>query len=332
MAAQQTFNALDDIFTFGKVPVPEKSPKELMFHCPKQNVPGTDPNSANVLTFARPIQLTMNEEEPVQNSLTFEESDRPIRRFPQHLVEIMRKAERDHGGVRGGAPTPLCGIFTINDDSVAWVAVRGQYETTLVLFSANPERSEVAVPATHVEVEEIVSVCVVPQPSLDGANHLIAIATVSGVRMYRLLVCAASIVIDVSTNIFFSIPDVAVTSIVAADTGRLFAGCIDGWVYELQYIDNISSWWRPPKIRKVAPSISSPFPLVALSYVPAPLFVRDRAKHYFESLTKQWNHMPVVDMCVHTSCEPSPALPPRISSSNTFTSHCFALKSFSLGP
>jgi hypothetical protein len=284
----------------------------------------------------RPSREDRKEDAPVLNSLTFEESDRPIRRFPQHLTEIMRRAEQNHRqdqrSNRGIPPVPLCGILTINEDSVAWVAVRGQFETTLVLFSANPEKSEVAVPATHVEVEDIVSVCAVPQPSADGANNLIAIATVSGVRLYRLLVCAASIVIDVSTNIFFSIPDVAVTSIVASDMGRLFAGCIDGWVYELQYIDNISSWWRPPKIRKVAPSISSPFPLVALSYVPAPLFVRDRAKHYFESLTKQWNHMPVVDMCVHTSCEPSPALPPRISSSNTFTSHCFAFKSFSLGP
>lgn len=97
-------------------------------------------------------------------------------------------------------------------------------------------------PATHVEVEEIVAVCAVPQQSADGPGHLIAIATLSGVWLYRLLVCAASIVIDVSTNIFFSIHDVAVASIAAADTGRLFAGCIDSWVYELQYIDNVSSW------------------------------------------------------------------------------------------
>ena len=214
----------------------------------------------------------------------------------------MRRAEQHHGGVRGRDPAPLSGILNINEDLIAWVAVRGQFETTLVLFSANPERSEVAVPATHVEVEDIVSVCAVPQPSVDGAGHFIAIATVSGVRLYRLLVNAASIVIDVNTDIFFSIPEVAVTCVVAADTGRLFAGCVDGWVYELQYLDNISSWWRPPKIRKVAPSVDSWFPFVALSYVPAPLFVRDRAKHWF-SVAKQWNHMPVVDMCVHSSGE-----------------------------
>ena len=304
--AAQSFNALDDIFysTHGKPGVPSKNPKELVFHCPKQNRAGQEADSANVLSFARPLQPSLVEDVPVPNSLTFEESDRPFRRFPQHLVEIMRNAERNHGGVRGGAPAPLCGIFAINNDSIAWVAVRGQYETTLVLFSANPERSEVAVPATHVEVEEIVSVCVVPQPSLDGANHLIAIATVSGVRMHRLLVCAASIVIDVSTNIFFSIPDVAVTSIAASDTGRLFAGCIDGWVYELQYMDDVASWWRPPKIRKVAPSVSGNSIVVALSYVPAPLFLRDRTKHFLgDSVSKQWKHMPVVEMCVHSSCE-----------------------------
>jgi hypothetical protein len=319
MAAKPTTN-LDDIFC-------ADSSRTLR---PGELAPPPD----NVLTFGRPPRDSI-ECVPLQNSLTFEESDRPIRRFPQHLVEMMRRAEQDHRSLRASPPAPLCGILTINEDLVAWVAVRGEFETTLVLFSANPEKSEVAVPATHVEVEEIVSVCSVPQqPSADGASHLIAIATVSGVRLYRLLVCAASIVIDVSTNIFFSIPDVAVTSIAAADTGRLFAGCIDGWVYELQYIDNISSWWRPPKIRKVAPSVNSCFPLVALSYVPAPLFVRDRAKHYFSyGLAKQWNHMPVVDICVHTSCElPSLACPSRIPSSDAFPSHRDALKSFSLGP
>ena len=295
-------NALDDIFDRpGK---PDKTEKELVFHHKRCNQPGLSANSANVLTFVRPQTLEQTEDVPVQNSLTFEETDRPFRRFPQHLLEIMRRAEQESRVTPGRTPLPLSGILTINEDLVAWVAVRGQFETTLVLFSANPEKSEVAVPATHVEVEDIVSVCAVPQPSVDGANHLIAIATVSGVRLYRLLVCATSIVIDVSTNIYFSIPDVAVTSIVAADTGRLFAGCIDGWVYELQYMDNISSWWRPPKIRKVAPSVNGSYPAVALSYVPAPLFIRDRVKQWFQAgPTKLWSHMPVVDMCVHSSSE-----------------------------
>ena len=303
-----------------------------IFCAPSKSTPNGELDPIH-LTFERPPPVDLKECFPLQNLLTFEESDRPIRRFPQHLVEMMRRAEQDHRSLRASPPAPLCGILTINEDLVAWVAVRGEFETTLVLFAANPEKSEVAVPATHVEVEEIVSVCAVPQPSADGASHLIAIATVSGVRLYRLLVCAASIVIDVSTNIFFSIPDVAVTSIAAADTGRLFAGCIDGWVYELQYIDNISSWWRPPKIRKVAPSVNSYFPLVALSYVPAPLFIRDRAKHYFSDLAKQWNHMHVVDICVHTSCElPSLACPSRILLSDALPSHRVDLKSFSFGP
>jgi hypothetical protein len=288
--------ALDDIFDIDTNAT--RSARDLVFHRPMGSGNGNEP----LFTFFRTTNDRKDEEVPVPNSLTFEESDRPIRRFPQHLVEIMRRAEQHHGGVRGRDPAPLSGILNINEDLIAWVAVRGQFETTLVLFSANPERSEVAVPATHVEVEDIVSVCAVPQPSVDGAGHFIAIATVSGVRLYRLLVNAASIVIDVNTDIFFSIPEVAVTCVVAADTGRLFAGCVDGWVYELQYLDNISSWWRPPKIRKVAPSVDSWFPFVALSYVPAPLFVRDRAKHWF-SVAKQWNHMPVVDMCVHSSGE-----------------------------
>jgi hypothetical protein len=215
----------------------------------------------------------------------------------------MKKAE-SHSKVSGNAPAPLSGFLAVNDDLIAWVAVRGEYESTLVLFSANPDKSEVAVPTTHVEVENIVSVCAVPQPSVDGTNYLIAIATDSGVRLHRLLVCAASIDIDVGTNVFFSIPDVAVTCIVAADTGRLFAGGVDGWVYELQYLDDLSSWWRPPKIRKVAPSVNGSWPIVALSYVPAPLFVRDRAKKWLsDSVAKLWHHMPVVDICVHSSCK-----------------------------
>jgi hypothetical protein len=303
MTSKHRHTGLDDIFEPIGATTTKKNKEELVFHRFSRGSWGSD-NSGNVLTFVTPPSPNSTEDAPVQNSLTFEESDRPIRRFPQHLVEIMRRAEQDHRSTRSSPPAPLCGILTINEDSIAWVAVRGQFETTLVMFSANPEKSEVAIPATHVEVEEIVSVCAVAQPSADGSNHLIAIATVSGVRLYRLLVCAASIVIDVSTNIFFSIPDVAVTSIVAADTGRLFAGCIDGWVYELQYIDSISSWWRPPKIRKVSPSVSGALPLVALSYLPAPLFIRDRTKNFFShTLSKQWNHMPVVDMCVHSSCE-----------------------------
>jgi hypothetical protein len=309
MAQQHVACALDDIFdresrNTQNNPIPVKEPQELVFHRKKYNQPGQTDNSANVLTFVRPQDSSLIEDVPVQNSLTFEETDRPFRRFPQHLIEIMRRAEQESRSALGRVTAPLSGILTINEDSVAWVAVRGQYESTLVLFSANPEKSEVAVPATHTEVEEIVSVCAVSQPSVDGSIHLIAIATVTGVRVYRLLVCAASIVIDVSTNIYFSIPDVAVTSIVAADTGRLFAGCIDGWVYELQYMDNISSWWRPPKIRKVAPSVDASMPVRALSYVPAPLFIRDRVKHWLsEGPAKQWNHMPVVDMCVHSSCK-----------------------------
>jgi hypothetical protein len=300
--------ALDDIFDRdarnSQNPIPAKEAHELVFHRKKYNQPGQTDNSANVLTFVRPQTALQSEDVPVQNSLTFEETERPFRRFPQHLLEIMRRAEQESRSAQCRSTAPLSGIMTINEDSVAWVAVRGKYETTLVLFSANPEKSEVAVPATHTEVEEIVSVCAVSQQSVDGSTHLIAIATVTGVRLYRLLVCAASIVIDVSTNIYFSIPDVAVTSIVAADTGRLFAGCVDGWVYELQYMDNISSWWRPPKIRKIAPSVSGTLPIVALSYVPAPLFIRDRVKHWLsEGPAKQWNHMPVVDMCVHSSCE-----------------------------
>lgn len=328
--SNQISTGLDDIFEPEKATNTTKTKEELVFHRFSKGTSWGSNDSANVLTFVIPSSDS-KEDEPVQNSLTFEESDRPIRRFPQHLVEIMRRAEQDHRGTRSSPPAPLCGILTINEDSIAWVAVRGQFETTLVMFSANPEKSEVAVPATHVEVEDIVSVCAVTQPSADGANHLIAIATVSGVRLYRLLVCAASIVIDVSTNIFFSIPDVAVTSIVAADTGRLFAGCIDGWVYELQYIDSISSWWRPPKIRKVSPSVNGAFPLVALSYLPAPLFIRDRAKNFFShTFSKQWNHMPVVDMCVHSSCE-SLAFTVAHSSCDTLPSRCRALQSFSLG-
>lgn len=243
--------------------------------------------------FSRPDADWMTEGEPVQNSMTFEESDMPFRRFPQHLIEIMRRTEQDPSN-----PAPLFGIFAIDDVLIAWTAIREQNETMLFLFSASPEKGEETLPAIHMEDEDIVAVCVVPPLNSDGCIHRIAIATACGVKLYPLVSSAASIEIDIRSVIFFPIPDVAVTSIVSSDTGRLFVGCSDGWVHELQYNNEASSWWQASRIRKQA----------SLSLLPVPFFLREQKKR-FSKWMGSWKGLlvstdaPVVDMCVSSLCE-----------------------------
>jgi hypothetical protein len=258
--------------------------------------------------FSRPntrfMTECMTEGEPVQNSMTFEESDLPFRRFPQHIIEIMRRTEQDHGNHTHSNPAPLCGIFAIDDVSIAWMAIREQNETMLFLFSASPEKGEETLPAIHIEDKDIVAVCVVPPLNSDDFFHRIAIATACGVKLYPLVSSAGSIEIDIRAVIFFPIPDVAVTSIVSSDTGRLFVGCSDGLVHELQYKNEVSSWWQPSRIRKQAPS-GLPFALV-LSLLPVPFFLRERILRFPKWMGKGLlgsSDAPVVDMCVSILCE-----------------------------